>query len=285
MQGFIKLGNPIELSDKQFYKLSKFIYDNYGINLPITKKTLLESRLQKHLRKLGATSFQKYIDNICSGTESEEVVNMINLVSTNKTHFFRESLHFSFLQNEVLPHARPSAKDKFQIWSAAASTGEEVYSIAITLEEFLAKNGQHINYSILGTDISTDALQVGDIAIYSEKQVEGLPLDLKKKYLLKSIDRKEGKVRVIKKIRDKTLFKRFNLIQDRYPAPETFDVIFCRNVLIYFDKPTQERVIRNLARCLRVGGYLFLGHSESLMGIDLPLKPRVHTGYQKMSIC
>ena len=280
------MGNPIELSNNEFDKLSKFIYDNYGINLPITKKTLLESRLQKHLRELGVTSFKKYIDSICSGTESEEVVNMINLVSTNKTHFFRESLHFSFLQKEVLPHARPSGKDKFQIWSAASSTGEEVYSIAITLEEFLAKNGQqHINYSILGTDISTDALQAGHNAIYNETQVDGLSLDLKKKYLLKSIDRKERKVRVIKKIRDKVLFKRFNLIQDRYPAPETFDIIFCRNVLIYFDKPTQERVIRSLARCLRIGGYLLLGHSESLMGIDLPLKPRVHTGYQKIAIC
>ncbi len=279
----LKFENAIPLHANEFERLSKFIYDNYGINLPPAKKTLLESRLQKHLRISGFTSFKTYVDKICSNEEHDEVVKMINIISTNKTDFFRENSHFEFLRKEVLPAYNEQLKNKeINIWSVAASTGEEVYSIGITMEEYLRTSGSRLTYSIYGSDVSTDVLMTAREAIYQEDKIAAIPLDLKQRYFLKSKNLGDKKVRVIKKIRDKVLLKRFNMISDELPANASCDIIFCRNVLIYFDKSTQEKVIKRLCSCLKTGGYLFLGHSESLFGMNLPLKARQHASYQKV---
>lgn len=282
MSVLINVGNPIRLSDLEFAKLSRYIRDNYGINLPITKRVLLESRLQKHLRISGIPSFKKYIEQVCEGEEHEEVIKMINLVSTNKTDFFRERSHFDFMTSSVLPAFINEKKRDLNIWCAAASTGEEIYTIAMTIEEFFLKNKEKFSYSITGTDISTDALHLARSAIYQESNISGIPIELRKRYFLKSKDRSVRKVRVSKQLRDRSKFKRFNLMESKYPNPAAFDIIFCRNVLIYFDKATQESVLKKLCGCLKVGGYLFLGHAESLLTMKLPLKQRLHAGYEKI---
>ncbi len=283
--GIVKFKNAIQLSDVEFYKLSRFIYSNYGINLPLAKKTLLESRLQKHLRLSGIPSFKKYVDRICNGEEHEEVVRMINIVSTNKTDFFREKLHFEFMQKEILPaFANVSRGREINVWCAAASSGEEPYTIAMTIDDFLANSDTRFSYKIVATDISTDMLKKGRDAIYHEDRIAPVPMEARKKYFLKSKDRSDRKVRVVKELRDKILFKRFNLMTDNYPVQGSYDIIFCRNVLIYFDKVTREKVIRKLCSSLKSGGYLFLGHSESIFGLDVPLISRQHTCYQKLKI-
>lgn len=269
------------LTDDNFNVLSKFIYNNYGIHLPISKKILLESRLQKRLREL-QKGFNDYINIVLEGGEHEEVIQMINVVSTNKTDFFRENDHFEFLKNTVIKEVSKN-KTNLKIWSSACSSGEEVYSIAMTLEEYTELNATHLNYHVVGSDISTNVLQKAYEAVYDEERAKDVPAPLMKKYFLRSKDRNDPKVRVIKKLRDKVRFERFNLVKNIYPKEGTYDIIFCRNVIIYFDKQTQNKIVNNLADCLRPGGYLFLGHSESLIGIDVPLVQVVHTGYKKIS--
>lgn len=277
----IKGAHGIRLSEADFKKLSSFIYTNYGIHLPFTKRPLIESRLQKRLRLLNMPSFKEYIKWVTKGGEHDEVVSMIDIISTNKTDFFRENAHFDLLMNRVLPSLNHEQLQDLKIWCAGASSGEEVYTIAMTMEEFISANNANIKYSILGTDISSRVLQKGNMAIYNEQNIAGIPYDLKKKYFLKSKDRMNPTVRVIKKIRDKVKFQRHNLMDDHHFTGQVFDIIFCRNVLIYFDKPTQERITFKLNDKLKKGGYFFLGHSESIIGIDVPLKQVAHTAYQK----
>jgi chemotaxis protein methyltransferase CheR len=157
-----------------------------------------------------------------------------------------------------------------KIWSAGCSSGEEVYTIAMTISEF-KKDHPGIDFSILGTDISTEILQKAVDAIYKEEKTAMMPMELKKKYLLRSKDRKKKLVRVVPELRKKAAFRRLNFMDEHYPVNESFDVIFCRNVLIYFNREKQEQVIRKLIERLRMGGYFFIGHSESIMGMDLPL--------------
>ena len=262
------------MSDKDFKRLSQFITEHAGIKLPDVKKVMLQSRLQKRLRELNMDNYKEYVDFVFSeeGLQNE-IIHMLDVVSTNKTDFFREPVHFEFLEKNVVPeYARQFPLSRqMKVWSAGCSSGEEVYTIAITLEE---SKEQHpgLNYRILGTDISTDILQRAINAVYKEEKVETVPDKLKKKYLLRSKDRKLKKVRVISDLRNKASFKRLNFMDTTYNIAEEFDVIFCRNVLIYFNRDTQEKVINRLCTKLRKGGYFFIGHSESIMGMDVPLK-------------
>lgn len=270
------------MSDTDFNKLSKLIYTNYGIKMPITKKVMLESRLRKRLKANEIESFKEYTDYLFSekGIQNE-LVHMVDVVSTNKTDFYREPKHFEFLTEHVLPEflARKSGKP-LRIWSAASSTGEEAYTIAIVIEEFL--NGKKsFDYSIHCTDISTQVLNAAVNGVYKLERIEKIPLEIKRKYFLKSKDKEKPTVRIIPELRNKMTFNRLNLINDIYKVPHNFDVIFCRNVLIYFDKPTQERVINKLCNKLTKGGIFFLGHSESLTGIEAPLKAIRPTTFQK----
>ena len=263
-----------KMSDKDFRRLSNFITEHAGIKLPDVKKVMLQSRLQKRLRELNMDNYKDYVDFVFSeeGLQNE-IIHMLDVVSTNKTDFFREPVHFEFLEKHVIPEyvRQFPVSRQMKIWSAGCSSGEEVYTIAMSLSE-CKENYPGIDFRILGTDISTDILQRALNAVYKEEKVETVPVKLKKKYLLRSKNRKLKKVRVVSDLRNKASFKRLNFMDTSYNITEEFDVIFCRNVLIYFNRDTQEKVINKLCTKLRTGGYFFIGHSESIMGMDVPLK-------------
>jgi len=261
-----------KLSDKDFARLSDFIYSRYGIKMPEAKHIMLQSRLQKRLRALEIPTFAEYVDFVFSNEGSDEIVHMMDVVSTNKTDFFRESQHFDFLTQTVLPELyETNHQSSIKVWSAGCSSGEEPYTLAMVISEYTSQH-HGCDFSILGSDLSTIVLGKAVSAVYPEDRVDIIPLALKKKYLLRSKDRTHPTVRIVPELRAKTSFMRLNFMDDSYSAPNNFDIIFCRNVLIYFDRQTQEKVINKLCRHLRPGGYFFLGHSESVTGIDVPLK-------------
>ncbi|UII31841.1 chemotaxis protein CheR [Fulvivirga ulvae] len=264
----------IKMDDLSFEKLSTFITRQYGIKLPPVKKSMLESRLNKKVKSLGYDSYEPFLTYLF-GKEGKvrELPHIVDLITTNKTDFFRESVHFDHLTKKFLPDYMCSSKHKpLKVWSAACSSGEEPYTILITLEEFRKTNGPFA-YSILASDISTRTLQAAYEGIYSSDRISMLPDHVKRSYFLKSRDPENPLVRIKPEYRKKITYKRINLIHDfGIPDPINFDVIFCRNVLIYFDKVTQEKVINQLAKHLRPGGLLFLGHSESTMGMKVPFK-------------
>lgn len=274
-----------QLDDKCFTRLSSFIHGCAGIKLPPAKRVMLQSRLQKRLRALDMDTFEQYTDYVLSPEgQAKELVFMLDVVSTNKTDFFREEVHFAFMREHVLPehYGHSGSMAGIKIWSAGCSSGQEPYTIAIVLEEFLADR-PYRDYSILGTDLSTAVLQSARNAVYKEETIEGLSIDLKRKYFLRSKDREHPTVRIVPQLRNKVRFERLNFMDDVYRVDTTFDVVFCRNVLIYFDRPTQERVLQKLCEKLKVGGYFFLGHSESIMNMQLPLKVLRPTIFQRVS--
>lgn len=262
-----------KMTDKDFNQLSQYITTNYGIKMPPAKRVMLQSRLHKRLRELNITTYKEYSEYIFSEKGAEEIIKMVDLVSTNKTDFYREPKHFDFLRETVLPEfgMRNGKGSKLKIWSAGCSSGEEAYTLAFVISDYLLQNGNPFDYQIIGTDISTRILQKANDAIYPEKRVEPVPIETKRKYLLKSKNKENKLVRVVPALRAKTSFRRLNFMDDNYNMDNDFDIVFCRNVLIYFDRPTQEKVINNLCSKLKKGGYFFLGHSESINGLDVPL--------------
>ncbi|HAF28058.1 MAG TPA: chemotaxis protein CheR [Bacteroidales bacterium] len=262
-----------KMSDEDFNRLSDFVYKQSGIKMPPVKKIMLQSRLQKRLRELSITTFKEYTNYVFSPDgQKNEIIHMIDVVSTNKTDFYREPVHFDFLNSDVLPDFIGNNKLNYhlKVWSAGCSSGEEPYTIAITLNEF-KNNNPKFDFSIIGTDISSVILQNAAMAVYKEEKVANIPIELKRKYFLKSKDRSKKTVRVIKDLRNKISYNRLNFMSDTYNLPDQFDVIFCRNVLIYFNRETQEQVINKLCYKLKRGGYLFIGHSESIIGMNVPL--------------
>ena len=271
-----------KLSDKDFQKLSNFIYHQYGIKMPEAKHIMLQSRLQKRLRALRIPTFTEYVDYVFSANGHDEIIHMMDVVSTNKTDFFREIQHFEFLLDTVLPEIFDTNHQNFvKVWSAGCSSGEEPYTLAMVLSEFQQKV-RGFDFSILGSDLSTIVLEKAVHAIYPEDRVQVIPMELKKKYLLRSKDRVKPTVRIAPELRRKASFMRLNFMDDVYSAPSGFDIIFCRNVLIYFDRQTQEKVINKLCRHLRPGGFFFLGHSESVTGINVPLKQIKPTVFRRI---
>ncbi|MDY6801857.1 MAG: CheR family methyltransferase [Bacteroidota bacterium] len=263
-----------QMTSDDFDRLSKFIFLQSGIKMPPVKKVMLQSRLQKRLRELKITSFKEYADFVFSEDgHKNEIIHMLDVVSTNKTDFYREPVHFDFLTQTILPEfvATNNYNKNFKVWSAGCSSGEEPYTIAITLNEF-KNNYSYFDFSILGTDISSQILQKAFLAVFKEERIVNIPLELKRKYFLRSKDRMNKTVRVIKDLRDKVEYRRLNFMDEAYNLSDVYDVIFCRNVLIYFNRDTQEQVINKLCNKLKKGGYLFIGHSESILGMDVPLQ-------------
>jgi len=273
----------IQLSDSDFTRLSNFIYSNYGIKLPISKKIMLQSRLLARLKANNMDSYKEYCDFVLSGKSDEsEIVNMIDLISTNKTDFYRESAHFDFMKQVTLPEFLENNSGKpMTVWSSASSSGEEAYTISMVISEFL-EGKKKFDFSVFGTDISTRMLEKASLGIYPLERVDDIPLSQKKKYLLKGKDTEKPMVRIIPELRAKTKFERLNLMDNSYNVPKEFDIIFCRNVLIYFDRETQEKVINKLCMHLKKGGYFFLGHSESVSGINVPLKQIKPTIFERI---
>ncbi len=262
-----------ELSEKDFHAFSRYIFSEFGIKMPPVKRIMLQGRLLKRIRELKMNSYSEYREFFFSKEgQEQELLNFLNVITTNKTDFFREPVHFTFLKDHVLPgfSEKVGFNRPFKVWSAGSSSGEEIYTIAIALNEFKLHNYK-FKYEILGSEISSKMLEKTAKGVYKESRVDTVPLELKKKYFLKSKDRANPTVRVIPELQNNVKLKYLNLMDSVYDVSGDFDVIFCRNVLIYFERDTQERVITRLCRHLRKGGYFFIGHSESLSGMNVPL--------------
>jgi chemotaxis protein methyltransferase CheR len=272
------------LSNDDFKRLSTFIYKEYGIKMPEVKRTMLQSRLHKRLRELNMTNYKDYVDYVFSKEgQDNEVIHMIDVVSTNKTDFFREPVHFDFLHSTVLPELLRSDRPNrlIKLWSAGCSSGEEPYTLAMSLSDYMLEH-PGFDYSILATDISSRILKSAVEAIYKENRIEMLPIQIKKRYLLRSKDRTVPTVRIIPELRRRVTFQRLNFMDNSYNVPDNMDIIFCRNVLIYFDRETQERVINKLCAKLKPDGFFFLGHSESITNFNVPLKQLKPTIFRKI---
>jgi chemotaxis protein methyltransferase CheR len=274
--------NAKPLGDREFKRFSEFIETQCGIRMPATKKTMLEARLQKRLRSLGMDSFNVYCDFLFSPEGiKNELIPMIDVVTTNKTDFFREPAHFDFLSKNILVKIGVSGiSRKLRVWSAGCSSGEEPYTLAMILHDFTEKCCG-FDFSILATDICTTVLEKAALGVYQIEDVDPVPLELKRKYLLKSRDKSKGIVRIAPELRRLVKFRRLNFMDDDFGISEPMDIIFCRNVIIYFDRRTQEKLLNKFCRHMAPGGYLFLGHSETLNGLDVPLVQVYSTVYKK----
>jgi len=255
-------GGIIELDDKQFNLFREIIYREAGIKLSDMKKALVQSRLLRRLRELHIFSYDDYY-SFLQDNYTQEIINLINCITTNKTEFFREARHFDFMHQVVLPEYVKMKKKTLRIWSAGCSTGEEPYTIAITLLEFF-KDMQMPDIKILATDIDTHVLELALDGRYKKEILEMLNVDMLRRYFLKGSDVNLGFYRVKDHVKKYIYFRRLNLLSDHYPMKNQFDIIFCRNVIIYFDKETQKRLFGKFYQYLKDDGYLFLGHSESL---------------------
>ncbi len=257
----------IELTDQEFRLLSSFIYERSGINIQAHKKTLIKGRLTKRLRTLGLKKFKDYYEYISKSENSEEMVQMIDAVSTNVTHFFREQAHFDFLKAVIIPEmvrrVKGGEREKLRVWCAASSSGEEPYSIAMTFHDnFVGLQSE--DFMILGSDISTRVLKTAEEGIYPADKLTNISKSQRLKYF---DEMSNGTCRVNEILKKHMVFKRINLMDDAFPFKNPLDVIFCRNVMIYFDKKTQQKLIEKFYSHLKQGGYLFLGHSEGLTGV------------------
>lgn len=280
MSGFF---TPVEMTESEYTTIASYIEKNVGIRLSEGKRVMMQSRLMARLRALNMHSFAEYIDFVFSKDSSgQELIFMTNALTTNKTDFFREADHFDTMNNIVLPDLIAKGRRHINIWSSASSSGEEPYTLAIVMSEYKRTHQKSFgDYSILGTDISTEVLDKAVNAVYTDDVVAAIPLEMKKRYFLKSKDPEQRIVRVKPELRSRCSFQRLNLMDDVWDVPSQFEIIFCRNVLIYFDKPTQERIIRHLLEHLIPGGYLFLGHSETVFSMNLPLRTIGPTAYRK----
>lgn len=277
----------MQLNDRDFKKLADYIEGTYGIRMPATKRIMLESRLQKRLRVLGMDSFSDYLQHVFEDPGgTKELVNMVDAVTTNKTDFFRESDHFDWISRNLPTHIERDGwgvnNGPLKVWSAASSTGEEAYTLAIVLEE-LRRTYRHFDYRLLGTDISSGVLEQARKAIYPEARIEPVSKELRSRYFDRSKDRSLALVRVKPELRRRARFVQLNLMDDDYGFRDKFEIIFCRNVIIYFERPRQIRLLSHLLDHLIPGGYLFLGHSETLAGASLPVESVAPTIYRRMS--
>ena len=260
------------LTDRDFERFSRLVYEHCGIKLPPHKRSMLEARLRKRLRAHDLHRFEDYADMVFArGDATEELVKLIDVVTTNKTDFFREPAHFDYLVQSALPFLVNSfgsgVRQPLKVWSAGCSTGKEPYTLAMILKEYQSRT-PGFRFDILGTDICTDVLEKAVQGIYSAVKADPIPTALKKKYLLKSKNPEARQVRIVPELRSLVRFRRLNFMDEDFGFRDPFDIIFCRNVIIYFDRPTQERLVNRLWDLLEPGGHLFVGHSEGLSAIE-----------------
>lgn len=268
----------VTLTDEDFTRLYKYIQKNYGIDLS-KKKQLIISRLSNTLTADGYTSFHDFVEVVLSGRDKDTTVAMLNKLTTNYTYFLREKEHFDFLEQTILPELKiKHAKDKcLSIWSAGCSSGEEPYTISMYLKEFFGTQANEWDLRILASDISQNILNSAMNPTYGEDSLSKLPSSWQKKYFTKKSD---GTYTIGKTIRDNVIFRTFNLM-DEIHWKRPFDLIFCRNVMIYFDQPTKEALVRRFYNVTEPNGYLFIGHSEGLNKATCPYKYLMPAIYQK----
>ncbi|WP_027580054.1 protein-glutamate O-methyltransferase [Bradyrhizobium sp. Ai1a-2] len=272
------LGAGVHLSDRQFRTIAQLIEGQVGIKLPAGKRLMLEGRLHKRVRALNYSGLNEYVEHLFdNGLPDNELTHLIDVVTTNKTDFFREPAHFTFLKEVAVPallKPRGRGSHGLKIWSAACSTGMEAYTTAMVLDD-MTRSGTRFQFRILGTDISTAVLRLAKAAIYTRDVIAPVPAEFVKRYFLSSKDRSSNEVRVVPELRRLTNFMRMNLMDSSYPVDRDVDIIFCRNVLIYFDRQTQRKVVDQLCSHLRPGGYLLVGHSESMIHNTVPTLKQV----------
>lgn len=269
-----------QLSDSDFEKFKELIYREAGIHLTEMKKALVQARLTKRIRALGLVSFSDYHRYLLENSE-EEMVNFINSITTNKTEFFRESKHFEFINDFVLPNLEEKKVNRIRIWSAGCSTGEEPYTLAITVLEYFRDRALP-DVKILATDIDTTVLEKGQRGIYREDQLVNMDRDLIQRYFLRGKGEDAGHYQVKDFVKRLVFFRRLNLQMDAYPMKGPFHMIFCRNVIIYFDKDTQKRLFERFYRYLDDDGYLFIGHSENISNLTNRFNLVGNTTYRKV---
>ena len=271
---------PLAMTERDFSRLSEFIERELGIKMPPVKRVMLESRLSRRVRSLALPDYSAYVEYVFSEEGARtELIHMIDAVTTNKTDFFREADHFDFLLNRLLPDRGTKGGAPFRVWSAGCSTGEEPYTMAMVLEEGRRKDPSFA-WTLLATDISTKVLSLAMEGIYEMEKIVPVPVEYRKRYLLRSKDPARPLVRVKPELRKHIDFRRLNFMDEDFGLRESFDAIFCRNVLIYFERTTQEKLLRKLCKRLAPDGCLFLGHSETLTGMDLPLRSIAPTIYR-----
>ena len=266
---------PNPLTDQEFGLFQRLIYKIAGISLSDAKKVLLVGRLSRRLKQYDFATFTQYYRMLASGEHPEEVQTMVDLLTTNETYFFREPQHFEFLRDEIIRKRNSPAP--FRVWSAASSTGEEIYTLAMVL----AENLPNAPWEVVGSDISTRVLEKAASGHYSLARTEGIPPGFMEKYCLKGIRSNAGTFLIAPEVRKRTSFQQINLMDPVTTSIGEFDVIFLRNVMIYFDQETKAKVVRNLMPRLKSGGYLIIGHSETLNGIADCLEAVRPTIYRK----
>lgn len=252
----------ITITDKEFMELTSYIKEHYGINLKEEKRALVTGRLQKVLFQKGFQSFSEYYEYILSDKTGNAVTSLVNQITTNHTFFMREADHFNFVKDQVLPYLSKTVKDKdLRIWSAGCSTGEEPYTLAMFIDEYFGKEKVFWNTKILATDISGKVLEEAVKGIYNNDELVNLPSTYKLNYFKRYDD--ESSI-LTEAIRNEIIFRKFNLMDESFPFKRKFHVIFCRNVMIYFDGETKKKLVNKFYDALEYGGYLFIGHSESI---------------------
>jgi chemotaxis protein methyltransferase CheR len=266
----------VHLSDRDFNRFRKLIFELAGITLSEHKRALVYSRLAKRLRANGLEKYSDYYDLVRQADpDSQEIVEFINAITTNKSSFFREPHHFDYLREEIFPgylsELDSGKRRTIKIWSAGCSAGQEPYTLAMTLLEYFG-NSTSVEFNILATDIDTNVLSRASQGIYNEEQVEDIPDYLLRKYFLKGKGERAGLAKAGKELQSIINFERLNLFDPTWPMKDKLDIIFCRNVIIYFNRDTQRKLISRMTRHLKPGGYLMLGHSESLHGYDSGLQ-------------
>ena len=270
------------LRRSDFDRIAAYVYRECGIRLPPVKITMIEGRLRRRVRAHDHSSLGDYCGWLFDGDNlATEREHLLNAVTTNKTDFFREPKHFDYLVGTALPQMRDAGIDRLRVWSAACSTGAEPYTLAMLLDAF-AQDRQGPDYGILATDLDSEVLRIARRGVYPAAMLDPVPAGLRARYAMRANDPKRGEMRIAANLRAAIGFAQMNLMDERYPVGDPMDIVFCRNVLIYFDKPTQEKVVRRLTECLRPGGLLFLGHSESIAGFDLPLKTVANTVFARV---
>lgn len=255
----------LTINDDEFSQLSRLVYDNFGIHLTDRKKGLVVGRLQKLVLSLGFNTFQEYYTHLKNDASNKAQTELINRISTNYSYFYRESDHFDFFTNTALPSVRQSLpgnniKD-LRIWSAGCSTGEEPYTLVMLMLEVFGPEYYTWDIGILATDISDRVIKSAEEAVYPADRLQRLPAKLIQKYF-HPLPGSNFKIKDV--VKREVTFRRLNLMNTRFPFKKPFHVIFCRNVMIYFDKPTRDGLIQRFYENLIPGGYLFIGHSETL---------------------
>ncbi|MCH4890791.1 protein-glutamate O-methyltransferase CheR [Acidaminobacter sp. JC074] len=250
-----------KITDGEFTQLAKYIKSHTGINLKPEKKTLLIGRLTSLLDELNMQSFGDFYDHLVKDNDGALLSRVIDRITTNHTYFMREKEHFDYLVDQVFPYLQTSVHNRdLRIWCAASSTGEEPYTLAMLLEDYFGKSIVKWDKKLLATDISLDVLSKAKEGFYIKEKVDAVP----KLWRLNYFERFEEGYKIKPNIRNQVIYRRFNLLEPRFPFKGKFHVIFCRNVLIYFDGPTKKAVIEKMYNALEYGGYLFIGHSESI---------------------